>query len=344
MALDSGLTDQLTERASTRTSTRGRVLIGLALMLALAVHLPVLAAPLLHDDYAQRAMVDGQIVPARGMLDLYDYVDDGDRALLLDRGALPWWTSRALTIRFLRPLSSALVWLDCKAFGYGSVGPHAHSLLWWAAAVVTVFALLRTLVPRRAAVLGTLVFAVAPCLADPLLWLANRDVIVATTFGAVGLTFYNRWRDLRRRGDAIAGALAFAAAIFAGEYAVGFAGYVLAIECVRRDAIVRRATGLLPFVAPLTLYTALYLGLHYGAHGTGFYRSPLGDPAAYLAAAPRRAVVLLATGWFGLSDAYAATVPVGALTVACAGAAFAIAVPWRRVVRPRGDEIGRAHV
>lgn len=91
---------------------RGRILAAVGFMVAVAVHLPALRALLLHDDYAQRAMADGGITPTRGALDLYDYIDDSDRASLLDRGALPWWTSPGLVLRFFRPLSSVLAWVD----------------------------------------------------------------------------------------------------------------------------------------------------------------------------------------------------------------------------------------
>src|SRR5579864_2772082 len=95
---DARSTGSRAERSPSRHSTWVRALVCAAIVAALAVHLPVLRAPLLLDDYAQRAMVGGEVTPRRAPFDLYDYIDDIDRALLLDRGAIPWWTNSRLVV------------------------------------------------------------------------------------------------------------------------------------------------------------------------------------------------------------------------------------------------------
>ena len=87
-----------------------------------------LRGPLALDDFMQRALIEGRPIPKRGPLNLYDFVANDNRTALLDQGAIPWWSDPHLTIRFLRPLPSALVWADHRLFGYAAFGPHVLSL------------------------------------------------------------------------------------------------------------------------------------------------------------------------------------------------------------------------
>src|SRR3954471_9488576 len=112
--------------------TAGVLLVGV-LAAGTAVNRAALRATFALDDFAQRAMIEGKLTPHRGPFNLYDLVADDNRAALLDRGVIPWWSDPHLTIRFLRPLSSLLVWVDHRLFGNEAFGPHVFSFVWWAA-------------------------------------------------------------------------------------------------------------------------------------------------------------------------------------------------------------------
>src|SRR5579883_3327065 len=189
-------------RAAGSFLTHRRLLV-LVATIAVLVHLPVLLTPYVLDDHVQAAMIDGSFPVARSPFDLYDFVDDGDRQPLLDRGILPWWTHPGLTVRFLRPLSSALLWADHRLFGRDPAAAHVHSLLWWALASAGVYLLLTRLLGRRAALLGGAAYAFSPCHAIPLVWVANREALVATALGVLGLIAHVRWRERGRVGDAV---------------------------------------------------------------------------------------------------------------------------------------------
>jgi hypothetical protein len=252
------------------------------------------------DDFGQRAMIEGQLTPRRGPFNLYDLVADDNRAALLDRGVIPWWSDPHLTVRFLRPLPSLLVWMDHKLFGYGAFGPHVLSFAWWAVAVVAAYVLYRTVAEKRAAWMATVVFALSPTLSIPLVWLANRCLLVTLTFGALALALYVRWRNYRRRVLGWATAGAFSAAALTGEYALCLIGYLIAFElCRRGEPVRRRLIGMLPAVAPLLLYVALRGALGYGTVGLGFYRDPTTDPGTFLQALPRTFSALFASSWLG---------------------------------------------
>jgi len=283
-----------------RSGVAGFVLL-VALGLGVVVNRAALRAPLDLDDFAQRAMIDGTLTPRRGAFNLFDFVAEDNRAALLDRGVIPWWSDPGLVIRFLRPVPSALVWLDHRFFGYEARAPHVISFLWWAAAVLAAHVFYRTVVGARSAIVATAVFALSPTLAIPVVWLANRNVLVTLTFGALALALYVRWRNERHRTLGLATAVAFGATVLTGEYALCVIGYVIAFEIFRRpEAARRRLTGLLPVVVPFLLYAAVRAALGYGAVGSGFYRDPTADTGAYLQALPQAFSALFAAAWLGV--------------------------------------------
>jgi hypothetical protein len=278
--------------------------IGIALLLVAGafLYLPAVRAPLFLDDYMQASMVQGAFpAPRFGAIDLYDFVNDADRALLYQRGVLPWWAEPDLQIRFFRPLSSALLWADHSLFRASPLPLHLHSLLWWVAGVLIARLFFRRLLPPRAALIATIIYALAPCHVFPIAWLANREAMVSIVFGVPALAAYVRWRDGGRPRDAALAAGLFTASMAGGEYALCFGGYVLAFELVTRGVrLARRGLGLLPFVGPTAVYLAVRAALGYGAHGSGYYADPFLEPSQFAHAAPRRAAMLLAEAWGGL--------------------------------------------
>lgn len=285
--------------AETRKKSR-RPLLELALLLAIGAALfsPSVLTPLFLDDYLQGAMVEGTFPAARSAFNLYDFVNDHDRATLTDRGLLPWWTHPNLALRFFRPLSSALLWVDHRVFSHAPLPMHLHSLFWWAVAVLAVRALYKRLFSPRVTLLATAIFALAPCHSLPLAWVANRETLVCLTFGALALVAQARWRSTRHARDAALAAVLFAVALLGGgEYALCFGGYVLAMDLVLGESMPKRVVGWAPFLVPALGYLAVRGALGYGTAGSGFYTDPVNDPGAFLAGAPSHAVTLLATGW-----------------------------------------------
>ncbi|HEX3345082.1 MAG TPA: hypothetical protein VHS09_10950, partial [Polyangiaceae bacterium] len=236
-------------------TTRTRSAVALALLFAAGVvlFLPAIRAPFFLDDYMQASMSEGTFpAPRFGAFDLYDFVNDGDRAVLYERGILPWWAEPSLQVRFFRPLSSALLWADYHAFHGSPLPLHLHSFLWWIATVLAARVLYRRLLAPRVAAIATVLFALAPCHVFPIAWLANREALVSIAFGIAALDAYLRWRDGGRLLHAALATGLFALSMTGGEYAIGFAGYVVAFELISaRQPLSKRALGVLPFVLPL---------------------------------------------------------------------------------------------
>jgi len=324
---------QAGSEAHTATSThpapllRGRVAIALGCLLfvGVMVYLPALRTPFLLDDYLHASMIEGTFPVRRGPFDLYNFVNDADRPILIERGMLPWWSHPHLLIHFFRPLSSALIWGEHRLFGNNPIPLHVHSLLWWFAALLAARTLFRIVSSERVAWIATLVFAFAPCHVLPLAWLANREALVSLTFGALGLTAYVRWREQGRARVGTLSAGLFSLALLGGEYGLCFAGYVIAFEVVRgREAVTRRALGLMAFVIPTAAYLGVRSALGCGAAGSGFYTDPLQEPASFLRLAPRRIVSLLADAWFSLDGETLTSATPSWLLATGAGLAVAI--------------------
>ncbi len=298
---------------------------------------PSLGSPFLLDDYIHQSMVSGTFPGNRGPLDLYNFVDDDNREAMIDRGLIPWWAASRLTIHFFRPLSSALLWADHRLFDEPLV-PHLESLAWWLALVFAVRSLYRRRLAPRPALVATAIFALAPCHALPLAWLANREVLLSLTFSVLALIQLDAWRDDQRLFLPVAAAAFFALGMAAGEYGLTGGAYVLTAELRRRDASPRRRTaGVLTFALPAAAYLALRAQAHCGSRGTGFYLDPLRVPLAFLAAAPRRLSLLMAEAWFSFdTETVNADTPVIGVIALVAGIVVLIAV-LRRPLRRRSE-------
>ena len=315
---------------------RAQSLLGLAILLVGGALLfsPVLSTPLFLDDHLQSAMVEGTWPAPRSPYDLYAFIDDSDRAALTARGLLPWWSDPHLTIRFFRPLASALLYVDHRALSHDPWPMHVHSLAWWGLAVIAARALFRKMLAPRPAALATVIFALAPCHALPLAWVANRETLLSLAFGALALVAQASFRDTRRLRDALFAGICFTLALLGGgEYALCFGGYVLAMDLVRRESLAARVSGWLPFLVPAFGYLVLRGVLGYGTAASGFYSDPLHEPQAFFVNAPYRLVAQLATAWITMdTEPWRLGVPRGVLVVLVLGVAFALVLPIRRAL------------
>ena len=105
-------------------ASRPRLWLALVFLLGCAVFAPAVKSSYLLDDFMHASMVSGRAGMHRGPFELYDFVNDADRAFMLERGLLPWWSHPRLTIRFWRPLSSAREEVLRFATDARSVGAH----------------------------------------------------------------------------------------------------------------------------------------------------------------------------------------------------------------------------
>lgn len=270
--------------------TPRRVQLAVAL-LGLALVLPSLRAGFFADDYLQIAQLEGWSANPVSPLDLYSFVprDRARMATLVDRGA-PYFAAPGLELRFLRPLSSALMALDHALFGRRPLGYHLHTLLWYAALLAVVGAVYRRAGPRSLWLLAFLIF----CLDDghglSVSFIAARNAVVSCVLVWLGLGAHLRWRVHGWRPGAWLAPLLGALGLAAGEMGFAALAYLVAWEICERRPGWRRA------LAPTALLVAVYLVIYRltgaGAHASGAYLDPFRDPLGFLAELPARLSML----------------------------------------------------
>jgi hypothetical protein len=243
----------------------------LVLLLGLLVQLPTLGVGFFADDYAHQLVLEDE----RGLTpiprwNLYDFGSAADWSTGERAGSLPWWTSEDWSIRFFRPLTSAVLRLDHALWGHGAAGYHATSVLLWLALLVLVHELFLALVPApRTATLALLVFVLSDASSVPVGWIANRNALVEALFATGALL-----AALSGKG-ALALVLGLGAAL--GKESGSFAWLVAAMALHARGSRRAAAAGALLFVAHLAC-------LALGGFGTRslLYATPWTDPARFL--------------------------------------------------------------
>ena len=223
----------------------------------------------------------------------------------MERGILPWWAVDAWKVDMWRPLPSLSHWLDFWLFGENPLPMHVHSVLLYGLVCLAVGLLFRSLL-GRAALFASLLFAVDAAHGMTVGWLSNRHALYMTMFSVLSLLAHHQ---ARRRADwtrpwgawgtyGVLSVVFLALALFSSEGAVGLGGYFLAyalfldpLARTRRDGhpcafnptgALRAIVTLLPQLAAVVVWRAIYTGLGHGTLGSWLYTDPLKEPAAFL--------------------------------------------------------------
>jgi hypothetical protein len=313
-------------------------------VLVLLLTLPALWNGLALDDlWHRRVLVEGVGFSGERAhpLDLFSFFPNEPAlyARLLEEGIWPWWGSHSVHVEFFRPLSALTHALDYAIWPERPALMHLHSMIWYAALVVAVAALLWRMLPPRAAALAAVLYAVCDANAMAASWLASRNALLATLLAVLAIHAHDRARRDGWRPGSWLGPAAFACGLLAGELAVGALGYLVA-HAWRVDRSERRWWALAPYAAVALGWQIGYRAAGYGASGLGIYSDPVGDPLGFVAKlAVRLPVLLFSRLWLPLADGWAFMPRTQALVtaaVAALGAAALVALAWRHL---RSDRV-----
>ena len=286
-------------RLSSLAGTRG-YLLGMAV--AFVVALSALGFGLFVDDYMFIASLEGQN-PIGSPFDLYVF-GTGDAELnrpLIQDGPYPWFGDLAFKAHFCRPLSCALMALDHKLFGHFALAYNAHSALWYVFLAFAALLVFRRILPPAVGVLALLLFVVDESHVLPAVWWSNRHSLIAVGMGCLGIAAHLRWREDNWRFGLPLSLLAYVVALSAAEMGLCMLAYVLAYEVFgRRDEIRQRFLSVLPAALLAIGYLLFYRAGGYGAQFSDIYIDPVGDPVAFLTAAPGRFAMLMGAQFFML--------------------------------------------
>lgn len=259
---------------------------------ALALRWPMLHSGFIVDDYAQLAMMRGQFPLARAPLQLFTFSSGGfeENRQLRAAGFFPWWSDPHLRVSLFRPLSSALMWFDRKHFRADAFLYHLHSAAWWLLMMGFLAWVLRRILQPWPALLALALCCTLSAHGMFLGWIANRNACICSAFCLLGLLINLRF-GIEAARVRVLGVACFAIGLSAGEYALGFISYPLALAWFSARSPKQRVMWTMPWVLLLAMYLPLRAALGYGTHGSGMYIDAFGEPLALFRASLVRAPI-----------------------------------------------------
>jgi hypothetical protein len=295
-----------------------------AALAAALISIPALFAGFSGDDLVQRLVLEGRVAGyALSPFALYDFTPPSFPAqALIDGGMFPWFASPELSLRFLRPVSSASLALDHVLFGRNELLSHLQSWLYVVLLAATGASLYQRWFTRGAALASALVFALSTVHGTPTAWVASRHTLIAATLALLALWAWVRFREDERTSFAGLATSCLIAGLLSSES--GLVGVLLLVCYELGTRGLRRG---LPGTAGFALlglgYLAVYVVLGYGPKGSSFYVSPFSAPFDYLAIALWSVPALCAELLLGVPSALASFVPPARAPYALAAVATA---------------------
>lgn len=314
-----------------------------SLLLALVMALPALKLGFFADDYIQTLSIEGAFAASSARPERYQFTEDGEEGVRasIRRGELPWWTQPELKLRFLRPLSGALLTLDYRLFGRAPFGYHLHSLFWYLALVAATGLFFRRVLPGATGAAALLLFTIDDCHASLVDWIACRHMLIAATPALLGLWAHMRYREEGWKPGRWLSFAGIAVGLLGGETALGVIAYWIAYELLapregegEGDAGGWRARlrGAAPVLGFSGAYFILYKALGCGARGNDNYIEPLSDPRAFVLALMERVPILVGNLLAGLPADATMALPSGPFVAAGIAAALGVSLLYRAVV------------
>jgi len=225
--------------------------------------------------------------------------DPAEAAWMMEEGYAPWWMNPHLLLAMWRPVSLATHLFDAAVMPENALLWHLHSLLWFAIVLVAATLTYRSLQGPLVGGLAALLFAIDHTHGLPVSFIANRYIIVGTTFALLALHEHHRFRARGVRHAAWSATACYAVSLLAGESSVAIVGYVLGYALFLDPGDRRaRALSVLPYLATTIVWRVVYTTLGYGVRGSGLYIDPVHEPLQFMGAVVERFPILLLGQWF----------------------------------------------
>ncbi len=218
---------------------------------------------------------------------------------MMDIGVFPWWTDPTLKAEFLQAVTVLTHRLDYALWPDSPALMHAQSLFWLGTAVAAAAVFYRRMLGATwVAAVAALLFAMDDARGTTVGFIANRNVLIAATFGFAALIFHDRWRRQGSRPSAILAMLSLALALFSKEEGIGTCAYLAAYALfVDPRGRFSGCVAMLPYVGVVLLWRGLRESWGYGVQNMGLYIDPLTDTVPFLAAAVERLPLVLLGQW-----------------------------------------------
>ena len=272
--------------------------------MAITLALPALGTGWILDDYYHRTVMR-QVSPYRELLgppnDMFRFFrgDPVRTTLLMDAGIFPWWTDPTLKAEFLQALAVVTHRIDYALWPESPALMHAQNLFWLATAVAAVALLFRQVMGATViSLVAGLLYAVDDCHGPVVGFIANRNVLIAATFGVLAIVCHHRARGTGSWPAFLGAPCLLLAALFSKEEGLGTCAYLGAYGLFADRAGPRRGLlALWPYVAVVVAWRTLRDHWGYGVHNVGLYIDPLTDPGPFARGLIERLPLLLLGQW-----------------------------------------------
>jgi hypothetical protein len=273
-------------------------------VLSIMLALPSLGNGWILDDYDHRTVLLGRsrfrdLLGTPSEMFRFFRGDPERTGRLMDVGLFPWWTYPGLKAEFLQALTVLTHRLDYALWPDSPALMHAQSLFWLGAAVAATALFYRRMFGANwVAGVAALLFAADDARGATVGFLANRNVLVAATFGVSSLIAHDRARRDGSRAARLLAPLLLLGALFSKEEGIGTCAYLAAYALfVDPRGRWRGGLALWPYAVAVVAWATLRASWGYGVRDVGLYIDPLTDTGRYLAAAAGRLPVLLLGQW-----------------------------------------------
>nr|MBK7067428.1 hypothetical protein [Deltaproteobacteria bacterium] len=254
----------------------------------------------------------------------------------IHEGMLPWWTDPHLKIRFFRPLSSLLMWIDHRVLVTPLLA-HLHSLVWFVLFLLAARRVVDRVLAPRAARWAFWTLCLAGYHAGTVLWISARNGLCASTVALLALQMHLADRLYGRPVRSFRVAAIFALSLLFAETSLGLVAMLVAVEALAvREPVVERVKAVAPTALLAAVYLIVYSTLGCGVVGAGGYIDPIREPLQFLGALPARWMTLVAEALIGLLSELTLVIP-GLIRVTGALGAVALALVGYALYRTRGD-------
>ncbi len=273
---------------------------------------PALFAGYFGDDYMHHALLQEsspiQKPQDLSILGLFSFVNgDSARTLqLMDLGLLPWWTNPDLKYAFWRPISEITHWLDHKLWPSSPELMHAQNIAWYLLLLYLVHVLFKVSLPSKASVLSAsapllamLIYGLDSSHGFTVSWIANRNALIATTFGVSSLIFYIRWRNKDHYNNYILSLVFLCLSLLSAEFGISTCAYLGAFAIfMDKNGPIKGLTYILPHAALTGLWWLIYKVGNFGAaNADAYYLDPIASPILFLSTLGERLIALIGSQW-----------------------------------------------
>jgi len=254
--------------------------------LGVTLYLPSLDVGFMADDVCQLAILDRpDLFPGLGPFTLYTFADGRKDSMGPVQGNIePWWAAAGFRQNFLRPLASAVFWLDHLLYGRRPFGFHVSSLVLWGLLLLMVMIFFRSLEddpqkPTAVWLLAGIFFALDDAHLLNISWIANRYSLLGALFSVTALWLYHLYRSRGSRRSFWLALLSIWLAFLSSEGSLATVAWLVAYELVLgRGKTAGRLLRVIPFVSSAIVFVLLYAASGHGAASSECYLNPIVHP------------------------------------------------------------------